>query len=171
MTTNTYHNLRRIGNEVQGIMQHVSEDFTVHYTKTGATCHFSNDIAVEMNRNYPFEPPKLTIKGRSYCHFISGGSPRMLTYMSKVMNIKCLCCSTMMKPENWSPAFTIVSIYKEIERTNQIKRELKYTFALKDIAKSVMMKIEKTIPQDIENYIFTFLISDQRTYGSPNLSL
>jgi ubiquitin-protein ligase len=83
--------------------------------------------------------------------WLKTSSRRVHQTLKTLTNTDCLCCSTILCPNRWSPAMTLRSILQEIETTQQLKQTIKYILATKDIGKKYQL------PEVIENYISDFL--------------
>ena len=116
--------------------------------------------------DFPFKHPKsLTVNGNNY-RLLLKEMPRRIQYLydhpndvyykedSKITHYKkpdCLCCSTLICPDNWSPVCTLSGIINEIKGHNQLKSQIGYKLVLKDI-------IDKfVLPVEIIRYLFVFL--------------
>lgn len=125
-----------------------------------------NSLIFKIPRDYPFNPPlKLTLNGEDYRYNLKN-MPNRINYLynhpndvyfeekSNITHFKgpgCLCCSSLLCGENWSPTFKIYSILNEIELHNQLKNQIKYKLTLKPIFDKF------GIPIDILRYLLRFL--------------
>ena len=125
-----------------------------------------NILVFTIPNDYPFKPPiSLSVNGHNY-RFLLKNMPRRIHYLyehpndvyykegAKIAHYKkpnCLCCSTLICPDNWSPVCTLYSVLNEIKGHNQLKSQIGYKLVLKDI-------IDKFgLPVEIIRYLFGFL--------------
>jgi hypothetical protein len=73
----------------------------------------TNKIEIILCKHYPFKPPaKLKINNTDYLNLLCYSNK----YLEKVLEtkkIKCLCCSTMLCANNWSPSKTLLKLLHE----------------------------------------------------------
>lgn len=70
-------------------------------------------IKIILCENYPFKPPvKLKINDIDYLNKLCY-SNKYLENVLKTKEIKCLCCSTMLCPNNWSPSKDLLKLMQE----------------------------------------------------------
>ena len=125
-----------------------------------------NRLVFTLPNDYPFKPPLgLTINGENYRVLLKSMPIRIQylydhpndLYFQEKANIthfkkpSCLCCSTLLCGENWTPVCTMYSILNEIKGHNDLKRQIVYKLSLKPI----FDKYE--LPIDLLRYLFTFL--------------
>jgi ubiquitin-protein ligase len=145
--------IKRIINETEQLSKKYSHvDLIEEYnnTKTRYNLYVSS-MTFLLNENYPFVPPVVQIRNKnnqSYFSFMKmPNSNRMLQKLKIFTGNDCLCCNTILC--NWNPSYRIEKLMDEIERVNQIKRQIKYSILLDEICD------QYNIP--IQSYIFEFL--------------
>jgi ubiquitin-protein ligase len=67
-------------------------------------------------------------------------------------SVNCLKCMSILLHDLWSPAMQFKNIFDEIEKTNQLKRKIKYEIALEDI-----FKVYQQLPDDLLPVIRSYL--------------
>jgi ubiquitin-protein ligase len=87
-----------------------------------------------INLNYPFRPPKIEINFKPYSYYLNIKSNDFKYKLLKHKKLRCLCCSTKLCGENWSPAYTMGKIMDEVESFKNICRDISY-FVIVDIIK------------------------------------
>jgi ubiquitin-protein ligase len=112
-----------------------------------------------IKEGYPFTPPIITLtpnpnqkttKRIPYMTWLKTSSRRVHQALKTLTKTDCLCCSTILCPNRWSPAMTMRNILQEIETTQQLKRKIKYILVTKDIGKKF------NLPEVVETYISGF---------------
>jgi ubiquitin-protein ligase len=73
---------------------------------------------------YPFRPPIITINEKGYFDSLRLRSPRFNTVLKYINGMNCLCCSSFLCRDHWSPAFTVKKILVEIDDYKLIKRNI-----------------------------------------------
>ena len=107
-----------------------------------------NRLVFTIPNDYPFKPPLgLTINGENYRSLLKF-MPKRIQYLydnpndvyyqegAKIKHFKkpnCLCCSSLLCGENWSPVCTLYSVLNEIKSHNDLKRQIAYKLCLKPI--------------------------------------
>jgi ubiquitin-protein ligase len=82
-----------------------------------------NFYSITFNNNYPFAPPMVKIDFESYFKFLKLNG-YFLGILKKIHGIHCLCCSTIICPNIWSPANTSNNIFLEISKYKQFRRDI-----------------------------------------------
>jgi ubiquitin-protein ligase len=136
-----------------------------------------NQLSFKIPNDYPFKPPTgILCNGWNY-QLMLKNMPRRIDYLyynpnemyigenakfdlfspirDNIVVIrtkpKCLCCSTLLCPDNWSPVAMIHHILKEIDDHNKLKRQIMYKLVLFDIFE------KKRIPHEMIRNVFYFL--------------
>ena len=126
----------------------------------------NNILVFTIPNDYPFKPPlSLTINGENYRSLLKF-MPRRIQYLydnpndvyfqegAKIVHFKkpnCLCCSSLLCGENWSPVCTMYGVLIEINGHNDLKRQISYKLSLKPI-------IDKfKLPIDLLRHLMEFL--------------
>jgi len=125
-----------------------NEDIIVTLKKDETFVITVNNKTFNIPKNYPFVKPTIFINNISYYSFLQTNSKRILQLLGK-NKIDCLCCSTILCKDNWSPAYTIEKLLKEIEIMNNVKRRVKYQICIEDILKKY----------NYSNFIFHYIIN------------
>tara|TARA_A100001015_G_scaffold201903_1_gene225442 strand:+ start:118 stop:582 length:465 start_codon:yes stop_codon:yes gene_type:complete len=82
------------------------------------------DLKIELDKNFPFTPPRsITINNKNYVDIL-------LISPSKLRNIgleygypKCFCCVSLMCNDRWNPSSRIPDLYEEIKQVITLKRK------------------------------------------------
>jgi ubiquitin-protein ligase len=125
-----------------------------------------NRLIFKLPNNYPFKPPlSLECNGNNYRYSINN-MPTRIKYLynnpgdiyfenklinNKFSNIKCLCCTSLLCSDNWSPAYTLYNILDEITKHNDLKRHIMYKLMLK------LIFYKLNFPLELVLIIFNFL--------------
>jgi len=120
-----------------------------------------NKLVFTLSEYYPFKPPKeLKINNIDYLYLLRN-MPHRINYLYYNPNDiyfqeksksqyyskpSCLCCSTLLCPDNWSPLYTIYHIINDINNHNNIKRYIMYKLILKEIFDYYNLKLDLIIP-------------------------
>ena len=145
--------MRRIGHEINEMTRkYPSLEIQALFKTDEIHISFSNkqpkfkEVEIRLKRDiYPFIPPQIFIRNKPYIEFIKPTSLRILKLLKT-----CLCCSTIITKQNWTPTYQICTILNEIEETNELKCAVKYALALEDMQLS---KIPKIIERQIMEYL------------------
>ena len=134
-------------------------------TKSKSTC----DIEVKMNyhskngyiyncffynfkNNYPFKSPEVIINSKEYDGNICLPNEIVYLYLNKT-NKKCLCCSSILCSNNWSPYLGLMDIVEEyIEKIDNIYDCYNYHLIVNNDT------IISRLPENLSFIIFDFLI-------------
>lgn len=84
-------------------------------------------IEITITNLYPFSPPKIKINNQSYHYFLQSNN------LKKINLKKCLCCSSIVCPNNWTPSYGIIHIINEIYNNIYIKKTIVEILHLKKI--------------------------------------
>lgn len=125
-----------------------------------------NRLVFNIPNDFPFKPPMgLTLNGENYRQKLKF-MPKRIQYLydnpndvyyqerSIIKHYKkpeCLCCSTLLCPDNWSPVCTLYRLLVEINDHNILKRQISYKLCLKPIFDKY------GLPVEILRYLFVFL--------------
>jgi hypothetical protein len=156
---------RRVRREVQNIMDNMSfyqanilpqinNDKNVYIEVVTPKL---NSIIFTIPPEYPFKPPtRVTMNGHDYRYLIKN-MPIRVNYLyynpndiyyqehSKTTHYKrptCLCCSSLLCADNWSPCCTIGAILEQIGQHNILKRQILYRLLLKPIFDKYNLPVE-----------------------------
>lgn len=107
-----------------------------------------NTIKFVIGINYPFKSPIVyinniiynkTLVNRTYGinYFLKYPTEYVINYNNPFLknDYTCLCCKSITCESNWYPGMTTLSILKEIDDYNILKRNIKYKIFLNDIIK------------------------------------
>jgi hypothetical protein len=164
-TTVSKYNVKRIAHEIQEMLP-IYKSISVEYEEARAIITINQPEPITsptvefcIKECYPFTPPIITLivtpiptptKRIPYMTWLKTSSRRVHQTLKKLTNTDCLCCNTILCPNRWSPEMTLRSILQEIETTQQLKQQIKYILATKDIGKKF------NLPEVIETYISGF---------------
>jgi len=84
---------------------------------------FKNIYRLIFNNDYPFKPPIVKIDFESYCYSLQLNFS-FLKILKKIHGIDCLCCNSITISKNWSPTYTSNSIFLEIRKYRQFRRDI-----------------------------------------------
>ena len=80
---------------------------------------------------YPFRPPDIKVGIYDYKSLL-----RMNEHSFRILNLRCLCCSTLTCNGNWTPQNTLFDLLNEIKRNLELKlRSVEIYHAIKIIDK------------------------------------
>ena len=117
----------------------------------------NNKLIFELSNNYPFKPPiSLLCNGHNYIYVIKKmpfrikylyNNPNEMYYdgKSKTINFNnssCLCCNSLLCPDNWSPICTLYNILDEINEHNKLKNKIMNKLILKTIFDNFNLPLE-----------------------------
>jgi ubiquitin-protein ligase len=91
-----------------------------------------------LGNNYPFYPPKLNINDKPYSYYYKPSLNSFNELLLKYKKIRCLCCKTMICGDNWSPAFTIPHIIKEVHEFANYFKEISNRAIIKVIKRKYL---------------------------------
>jgi hypothetical protein len=107
-----------------------------------------NNIKFIIGLNYPFKSPLVyindiiynrTLSNRTYRinYFLKYPTEYIIEYNNRFLknDYTCLCCKSITCESNWCAGMTTLSILKEIDDYNILKRNIKYKIFLNDIIK------------------------------------
>ena len=78
-----------------------------------------------LSNDYPFKIPlSVIVNGRDYRQILSTNEPKINEYLKKYYYIGCLCCFSIMCPDNWMPTYNISHVINDMMKNIRIKREL-----------------------------------------------
>jgi len=108
-----------------------------------------------LSNKYPFEPPKVLVNSNYYYNILQNPcSPKINRFLKKY-KIRCMCCSSVICDNRWSPAYRIEHILDEINELNIVKKCVMLYLIMDDIC------IMKNIHTDtIGMYILDFLFDN-----------
>jgi len=163
------YNVKRIAHEIQEMLP-IYKSISVEYEEARAIITIAQQekqqnittptVEFCIKEGYPFTPPIITLiltpnptptKRIPYMTWLKTNSRRVHQTLKTLTKTDCLCCSTILCPNHWSPAMTMRNILQEIETTQLLKRKIKYILATKDIGTKFQL------PEDIENNIISFI--------------
>ena len=110
---------------------------------------FFTIICLTFSDCYPFIPPKITINEKSYFDCLRLKSIRFNSVLKYLNGLNCLCCSSFLCRDHWSPAFTINKIFLEIEEFKQIKRNIVRKLLLDKVKEKYLVK-----DIDLDSWLF-----------------
>ena len=103
-----------------------------------------------LSNEYPFKIPlSVVINGRDYKKILAVNEPRVNEYLKKHYHTSCLCCTSIMCPDNWIPMYNISHIINDIMNNIKIKHHI-FLYMLCD---SIKIKY-RCYFLNIEEYLF-----------------
>jgi len=88
-------------------------------TDNNINSHF-NTVSFILPKDYPFKPPKIKINDHDYMSLLKITNRDKLNVLKSLTNKSCLCCSTIICNDNWSPAITCCIIISEINENYKL---------------------------------------------------
>ena len=107
-------------------------------------------VTMELNKGWPFYPPKNVIIINKSVRFGSHQVPYNLYQRYKSVYNECPCCECIINGNNWSPLYTIEDIVKQYD---DVMRRYKKLY----IKKWIHYFIPNIIPKDLNNDIINYL--------------
>lgn len=92
----------------------------------------NNIYSIIFNNNYPFVSPIVKINFDCYYQFLKLNN-LSLQILKKIHNKDCLCCSSILCSNNWTPTYTINNIIQEIRKNKSYKRDIIYKIMMNRI--------------------------------------
>ena len=105
-----------------------------------------------VNKFYPFKPPTLYINNIDYQTMIFTNDDLFITDRLKKQKIRCLCCSTLLCTNNWSPAKKLIHIINEYKINKRIMKQIRDE-------KYVYYVTKDRLPQEIIDIIINYIYS------------
>ena len=143
----------RIINEIGNLMYQVDNvnvvNINLNYIIT--ITKFNYRIVITLPREYPFKmPSSVYVNGINYKTMLIMSEKRINEYLVKYYGHECLCCSSIMCPNNWTPMTNTAFIINEIFNTIQIKKEI----LLRILLNTIKLKYKCEFLIMIEEYLF-----------------
>lgn len=151
-----YTSFKRFNNEIENIMTYYTDkgepnfEIDVKYKLSTIELRLPGEIKITLPKHYPFHPPQVFINNNDYKRSLQCHSTKITHYL-KQRNIDCLCCSTVLCDNNWSPTYTIIKIIDEVLATKNIKKRIGYELALDELTE------KKALPEIMKEEIMRFL--------------
>lgn len=151
-----YASFKRLNNEIDNLITYYTDkkepdfEIDVKYKISTIEIGLPGEINILLPKHYPFHPPQVFIKNIDYKRSLQCQSKK-ITHHLKRRNIQCLCCSTILCDDNWSPTFTIIKIIYEINKTKNIKKRIGYELVLDEVTKQM------GLPEIMKEEILLFL--------------
>lgn len=86
-----------------------------------------------IENNYPFHPPCILYNNKPYSNLLNLQSNRFGDYSQKLYKKKCLCCTSLICKNNWSPAINLGMIIEDINKNRKYKRNIIYAILIDQI--------------------------------------
>jgi len=175
--------IKRLHNEILELYN-IYDDFMVIYKKPCVDFVLMGRWKFVIPKKYPFSPPMVySLKTSenepcdiSYIDSLKTKSSRIIHYLDHYYD-GCICCKSILVPDNWSPTYYIQKIVQEIELFNEVKCAIKYNLVLDDIIHKYIVKYDEGhigkdytakyigLGTNIKGYIFSFIdvFHNQRT--------
>jgi ubiquitin-protein ligase len=122
-----------------------------------------NIFCFTFSNDYPFRPPTITINNKGYFDSLRLNSPRFNTVLTYLNGLNCLCCSSFLCRDHWSPAFTVKKILEEIDNYKLIKRNIIRKLLLDKIKDQYLIS-----DIDLDSWLFN-VMSPSRILQFPKL--
>jgi len=176
--------IKRLHNEIVELYEKYN-NFTVIYKKLVIDFVILGRLKFVIPSMYPFRPPEMFILKLvennpieiNYVDSLRTNSHRIKKYLECYYD-GCICCKTMLIPNNWSPTYHIQKIIQEIEIYNEMKCMIKYHLCLDDIMWKYIYKKPLVICSDdyyidvhglaphIKSHILSFIDPRMQLYYS-----
>ena len=106
---------------------------------------------LNITKEYPFHAPStLKINYKDYrFNYLKIHSEKTLKELKEFMEFDCLCCSSILCPENWSPAVRLVKIIDEVKEIRNCRMIIIHRLIAKKI-------IDRYLISDINLYQWLF---------------
>jgi hypothetical protein len=72
-----------------------------------------DNIEIICNDTYPFKAPEMSIRGVNYNEYLARLQSDNDEYIKNKLNIECLCCSSLLCPNNWRPGIKITDVINQ----------------------------------------------------------
>lgn len=80
---------------------------------------------IELCSSFPFKTPeKIKVDGVDYSRIKMMRDVRMKPYLKKYTGYNCICCSSLVCADNWTPATRLASIINEVEFNINLKSKI-----------------------------------------------
>lgn len=92
---------------------------------------------IVLNNHYPFhQPNKIQVNNHNYISLLCINQGLLKLVSDK----KCLCCSSLTCPNNWSPILKIKDILKEIDETLYFKKKISWIICCNVIKRKYLVE-------------------------------
>lgn len=85
-----------------------------------------NFYEVEYTSSYPFRIPQVTFNHKPKGDFYNLCSERFYNTLLKLYNWECMCCHSILCPNNWMVGHQISHIVREFQEYKQMKMNIAY---------------------------------------------
>lgn len=88
----------------------------ITYNETNVVILFKKiNFKVICGEHYPFRAPKVLVKDKEYNIYLNElqYSNSLNKQIKKMLNIECLCCESLLCPNNWKPSKKIIDIVRQ----------------------------------------------------------
>ena len=124
----TSYSIKRLTKEIEALDENkyvfIDQNDNSFYFLIKGDLYFK-DIIVDLNFEescYPFRPPKkIMVNYYDYFEMLRPSS-LIQDVLKKLAGIRCLCCSTLLCPNNWNVMKNITNIFQEIKGNLILKR-------------------------------------------------
>ena len=106
--------IKRISKEVEFLKKKYN---VLNYSETLKEIIIDIDyenIRFVINEHYPFKPPKMYVNNLEYYKLLFELQSSKADKL-KELNEICLCCKSILCPNNWKPAYKIINIVEEYD--------------------------------------------------------
>jgi len=98
---------------------------------------------------YPFKPPTIYVDNNPYIHFLNLQSARFNSVLKYLKGVNCLCCHSFSCANNWTPAYKLLTIIKEIKEYKKIKYDIATKLIMDKIKDKYLIK-----DIDLDSWLF-----------------
>jgi len=84
----------------------------------------NNYYKIIMSNNYPFNPPKLYVNGKSILFYHKIINFQFNKSLKKYIGINCFCCESILCDNNWGPSLTFTSILDELNIYKDVRHQI-----------------------------------------------
>ena len=109
-------------------------------------------LLFSFDSNYPFRPPKVRYYNTNILELYRVGS-LFFDDLKKLNNIGCLCCSSILCKDNWTPTNNIDDITDEFLKVMSWKAQVVERFMCKKIQEKILPNIESRYFKQIYEYL------------------
>ena len=146
---------KRLGREINQIKNKYNIRLTLTDDKKNFYINFIKfNIQIYVFKDYPFKTPTMYIGKTNYINTLSISDKNILSEINKKLEkkIKCLCCSTILCPNNWFPSNNILNIVDEYFYYKKIIQDARIKLYMIPICN--YYKMPKKIIEKINYYLY-----------------
>ena len=143
---------RRITNEVTELSKKCQYLNLEHTTGNQNNFTFTVTVVLEdggdlyqfvLTNEYPFRPPAtVTVNHVNMKKYLQVNSPKTLNELREFYNIRCLCCTSILCYNNWSPSYNLLRFISEFDIIKKMRRCIIYRILIQKISYKYMNDIK-----------------------------